>query len=97
MAALSQPLLVKILLRKTPAEVAAIQASAEAVAFGLTTSLSALGQNATLSIEDAGVVLAACEEVLSLRAADPAATSGTVAAPTLGHTLRMHGEYLCAP
>ena len=96
MAALSQPLLVRILLRKTPAEVATIQASAEAVAVGLTTTISALGQSATLSIEDAGVWLAACEEVLTRREADPAATTGSIPSPTLGHNLRQSGAYFIA-
>jgi len=94
---LAQPVIFRLFLRKTPAEVAAIQASAEQVALGMTTSLSALGQSATLSIEDAGIILAACEQVQTLRETDPAATTASIPANSLGHTLRMDGAWLTGP
>jgi hypothetical protein len=95
--ALSLQTLIPILLDKTSVEVAAIQQGAEAVVFGLSTSISALNQTASFDREDAAIILEACREATRRRALDPTVTSASVPAPALAHTLRRSRQILWGP
>ena len=88
MGMLDASTLTRILLRKTDTELDTIASQAEQVAFGATSSISALSQSTTFSIESAGVILQAVENVRSARAADPNACADDMAGPSLGHSVR---------
>jgi len=94
---LSLPAILPILLEKTPTEVAVIAKQAEDVVFGVTTSISALNQSASFSMEDAGIIADACRQIRALRAADPDVTAAALPAPALAHTLRRNRQTLLGP
>lgn len=95
--AISVGVLLPILLRKAPSQVAEIAAQAESVIFGGTSSISALNQSATFDPETAGVVLEAINQVHALRALDPGATAASLPAPSLSHTIRRGRQWLTGP
>ena len=88
MGMLDASTLTRRLLRKTDAQLETIASQAEQVAFGATTSISALSQSATFSQDAAGVILRAVENVMAARAADPNACADDMAGPSLGHSVR---------
>ena len=88
MGMLDASTLTRILLRKTDTELDTIASQAEQVAFGATSSISALSQSTTFSIESAGVILQAVEKVRAARAKDPNACADDMPEPSLGHSVR---------
>lgn len=95
--AISVGVLLPILLRKTPSEVADIAAQAESVVFGATSSISALNQSATFDADSAAIILQAINQVLAIRAVDPAATAAALPAPSLSHAIRRGSQWLSGP
>lgn len=80
--------LVRILLRKTPAQVDQIAADAEQVALGAMTSISLLSQTTQFDADAAGRILEAVERVRQIREANPDATATDIPGSTLGHSIR---------
>ena len=95
--AISVGVLLPILLRKTPSQVAEIAAQAESVIFGGTSSISALNQSATFDAETASTVLQAINQVHAIRAIDPAATAAALPQPSLSHGIRRGSQWLTGP
>ena len=86
--ALNPSTITRILFRKSDSELSAIQSQAEQVAFGGISSISALSQSTTFSIDDAGIILDCIDRVRSAREIDPDACGDDLPSSTLGHSIR---------
>ena len=89
-------LLADFSLRSEP-ELIEIRDQARSVVFSHTKQISALSQSTTFDSESAASVLRVANAVLASRAAGDGATDALSLRPTMGHSVRFSGAYLCAP
>lgn len=83
-------LLLKRLLRKTDAEIAAVGAAAERALNASATSVSSLSQSVGIDLSNAQLVLAAVEKAQEMREANPDAGPESVSASGTGHYARLN-------